>query len=164
MSDCATKMQLDILLVDWIMRNISYSRWWRIAKKAFTDLKDQCDSFSLGIRGRQSGNTPESQFFEMAEHSALSGKGVEMLWLTSQMCPPAPPWNTKRTAELKEARMWREMRKASAYLLLAEWLCTALLSLSLTLLALLSLLKRNTCSVGASKYEIQFSSPKRCFY
>lgn len=27
-----------------------------------------------------------------------------------------------------------------------------------------SLLKRNTCSVGASKYEIQFSSPKQCFY
>lgn len=114
-------------------------------------------------------------------HSGRTGWRENKLWtlnLILERCgsaliekpdaaPPPSPWNSKHTAELKEARMWGEMRKASAYLLLDEWLRTALLSLSLFLppsLTLLSLLKRNTCSVGASKYEIQFSSPKRCFY
>lgn len=48
----------------------------------------------------------------------------------------------------------RNGEKASAYLLLA------ILSLSHSLL---SSFKRNTCSVGSSKYEIQFSSPQTVF-
>lgn len=79
----------------------------------------------LKKRQEEEEETNQEPDFEMPEHSGLSWKGVEMLWLTSQMSPPDPPWNSKRTAELMEARMCEEMRKAFAYLLLAEWLCAA---------------------------------------
>lgn len=83
--------------------------------------------------------------------------------IISKRCGIAPidkprlrPWNNRHTAELKEASMGA--RKASAYLPLPEWLRSLARSL-----ALLSLLKRTTCSVDASKYEIQFSFLKLCF-
>lgn len=62
---------------------------------------------------------------------------------------PSLPHGTSAQLSFRE-----RMRNDQPYLLLAKWLCFALLAL----LTHFSLLKRNTCSDGAFKYEIQFSS------
>ena len=80
-------------------------------------------------------------------------------WL--QRCSLQLPRGTANTPlSLRKRECEKEWVKASAYLLLAKWLCS-LLPLSCS--PFFKKKKRNTCTVRAPKYEIQFSFPQTVF-
>lgn len=131
---------------------------WFVIPPQFTDLKYCHDSYCLRDRGR--GNKSESQFLKWLNTQSYLEK-VRKCSDWQVRCPLRLPHGTAST-QLSLRKQECENEKSLGLSSIGR---VALLrsALSLTLLALHSLLKRNTCSVGASKYEIQFSSPK-CFY
>lgn len=119
----------------------------------------QNEKFCLYLKDNSNTRMIQSVLKPRLLHSYLK-KGAEKLWLTWQMFPAASLWNGKHTTELKEARVCVGTRKS---LSLSSFGRVVLFCSPSLLLSFLYWKKRKACSVGAPKYEIQFSFPQTVF-